>query len=275
MSRVSYPPSLAASDEPSKTPDGRFFVPSAGGGGGGFDIDSVYGVSDQGDFLQAGVNWYTDSGVTPATTAGDLIYDWRGGRSSGTAWVFSNATSSSRPELAIDGTYGLVAKYISGASKLNIHTIGTNEKLRLYGARVRNSVGTGYNTSRGVSLMARDTGGFDDGLGVVYDSAVTDHAPAYSNGTTYRSGVSIEDDQWHTLVAAVEPLTASTGTLRIYVDDMNTPSLETTISTTNTQNRAMLGSDSFHGADVYIYKSMAHVSWDAATPAELATWLEA
>lgn len=260
MSRISYYPVLDAGDGPSKSPDERFFVPSAGSAV--FDIDSIYGGSDTGDFFQSNVNQYTDTGkTTPISSSGDLIANWSGGRTTGTAKSLAQGTAGSRPEAITDGTYGLVTRFIAGASKFLLQN-GTVTG-GLWGARVKlASITTGGSTVNGLALGGEDFGSMTQTMGIAADESYGYWAATYSP-------TKITDTNWHTMV-----VNFTGGNCNLYFDDMNTP-VATTVDTADSLFRMILGQHSTSNDESHVYKFLVHSNGDAATPTQLASWLEA
>lgn len=259
---VSYSPALDVSDDPARQPNERPFVPSAGGAPA-FDIDSIYGASDVGDFYATLTTQYTDAGSTLATSSGDVIQQWNGGRTTGTSITIRQLTAAYRPELATDGTYTLSTYWPGGALKF-ISEEAFGDPIKLFGVRFRlNAISTGASTSNGFSTLAEDFYPIVDGPGISESRQTTIEGGARYNGST------VGDTSWHTMVAYHD------GTnLKVFIDDMDTADIDQVSSLPNLSNlRAGHNTTFNHG--MHIHRMMCHTTWDAATPAELASWLEA
>lgn len=258
---VAYSPALEVSDDPARSPNERAFVPSAGGAV--LDIDSIYGASDLGDFYVSGTDQFTDAGTTPATSNGDLIWQWNGQRTTGTNRNIVQATAASRPELAADATYTQSTYWPGGALKW-ISDEAFSGIIQLWGARIRlHAVSTGTQQDRGFAVLSEDFSPIVDGVGIAEARNIRADGAAGLNGSI------IADTNWHTLV------TYHDGTdFNIYLDDMTTPDATLTTSLTTLLNlRTGFNTTFTHGG--YVHRMAAHSTYNAATPAELASWLEA
>lgn len=261
---VSYPPALKASDDPATAPNEKAFV-AGGGGAPAFDIDTAFGASDAGDFFSPSTDAWTDSGKTsPASSDSDLVYHWDGGRTTGTSLTASQATASARIQRGTDGTYGLVFRNVGGAAKGNSASSASN-LYRAYAVRVR----LGSTNNAGTSYFSAFDSGPVDGLGIGVDGGVIKFIADF--GATTLVGPQVTDTNWHTVVAIND---GTDGFL--YVDDMTTPVASQIGGVTNgAHTRTVLGHTATFTNDTWIYKWYFNTNASAATPAQLASWLEA
>lgn len=264
---ASYPPALKVSDDPATAPNEKAFV-SGGGGAPAFDIDGAYTAGIVGDFFDSQTTLWTDSGKTdPADTAGDAVYHWDGGRSAGTSLTATQSGAAFRVGIVSDATYGNVVQNVGAALKEQFANHGASTDMRLSYARVRYSTLTA-SSADSFSCITQSSGG-SNGIAFYWDNTAGKYKFAYSEGATDIFSGAIEDTDWHTVVG----VTVGTS-MSLYVDDMTTP-VATGTGTVGNSTRSGIQSQSGFQATTYTRRWGFADDDTIATPAQLASWLEA